>query len=579
MKISPKWFIPLAALGLAGMLKHSLPKQLPGQLSYWLLQMLNEQRKRHKDMDYIIFHLGGSLPALPSPMNWVERQIWGDPPLSLAEIDLAFRRIASDSRVKGVILYLTLPELSLADIQTLRQSMGRLRQAGKRVLCYAANYDTYSYYLASAADDILLQTGGNLLTIGLQSNVVFMRDALKTLGLEVDSIAISPYKSALDTFTQQEISPEFQSQLNWLLDSRYEQITQGLAQGRQLSLEAARAMLDKAPYLDHEALDQAYVDAVLNEEGLPDYLGSEHLLDWAEAEERVLLETHPPTEKVIAVLPLTGLIMDGESRPAPGGLPLPMAENNRMGSLTVIQQVRQLMEEDDVAAVVLYVDSRGGSATASEAMASALDELAKTRPVVVYMHEVAASGGYYISTPAQWIVAQAGTLTGSIGVIMAKVVNQELLHKLQLNPVDFQRGENAGLVAPSAPFTEDQRQQMRRGIERSYAQFTDRVARSRHLSPEATEAVSAGRVWTGAQALEHGLVDELGGLPQAIQKARELAHLPKHTPAILMRGKIQPLGPRVAEKANPAAALLYFREQAAAIYNGQAQYWLPWEWR
>jgi protease-4 len=233
------------------------------------------------------------------------------------------------------------------------------------------------------------------------------------------------------------------------------------------------------------------------------------------------------------------------------------------------------MKDDHVAAVVVFIDSRGGSASASEAMASALGELAKTRPVVVYMHNVAASGGYYIATPAQWIVAQPGTITGSIGVIAGKVITQGLFERLRINRVEMTRGENANILSDVAPFTDDQRAQIRASIEHTYALFRKRVGEARGLEPSAVDAIGEGRVWTGQQALENGLVDELGGLDVALAKARELAKLDEETPAVLLNDEVKrPLGPIVAD---PAAATQYALENARMIYNGRAQFMMPFD--
>jgi protease-4 len=553
-------------------------ESLQHSLESVLVKAMNEQRRRQKDLDYLVFNLPSSIAALPAHVPFWQRQFFGEPPLSLAEIELAFRRIEKDARVRGVILTLPRLAVSLADVQSLRAAILHLREGGKSVICFSVGYDTLSYYLASAADQILLQTGGSLQTLGLQNSITFMRDGLAAIGIEIDSIAISPYKSAADRFTHQEITPELRAQIEWLMDSTFHEVLKGIAEGRGCTLEEAQTFIDCAPYTDEAALEAGYIDGVLTEEGLPAHLGTAHLVPWEEAESKVFLQTPPQRQKVVAVLPLEGLIIDGESANPPDGIPIPVVGADRIGSVTVVQQIRNLMKDEQVAALVLFINSGGGSATASEAMASALDELAKTRPVVVYMHSVAASGGYYISTPAQWIVAQPATLTGSIGVIMGKVVNNDLLKKLRFNAVDFQRGQNASLESSHNAFSDLQRDQIKVGILRTYDQFIQRVATSRDMTPEAVETVSSGRVWTGAQALEHGLVDQLGGLTDAVIKARELAQLPNDAPAILVHGKLKPLGPQLAEQVNPAASLRYGVENLYLMMNGQAQYLLPWSW-
>ncbi|NJL95532.1 MAG: signal peptide peptidase SppA [Anaerolineae bacterium] len=327
------------------------------------------------------------------------------------------------------------------------------------------------------------------------------------------------------------------------------------------------------PHLDHEALEQGYLDGLATEETLGAFLDQAKLAPWSQAQRVLPLRYIPRPEKYVALLPLTGLILEGKSGRGPGGFPL--VSDDRLGSLSVVQQIRNLMQNEHAAAVVLWIDSRGGSASASEAIASALAELARTRPVVAYMNGVAASGGYYIATPAHWIVAQPGTITGSIGVIAAKAINTDMLRKLRFNAFDFQRGANADFFAPNSPFNEAQRQRMRQIIERSYDQFLGRVAASRGKAPEELEPLAGGRVWTGALAAEHHLVDELGGLEAALRKARALANLPDDTPFGIIRGKGKPLAPQLAEQANPAAQWRYLQHNLAQLLDGRAQMIMP----
>lgn len=540
----------------------------------------NWRRKRFSDLDYITFTLPETIPSLPEGRNWIRRRILGDPPLSLLEIDRLFERIGDDPRPKGIIMVLRGLRLSLADLQTLRGILIRLRQKGKRVVCYAQDYDNSTYYLASAADEIILQPGGNLMTIGLISQPAFLKNTLDTLGVQLDVIAISPYKSAYDQFSRESISREGQEQINWLLDSRYQIILEGIAEGRRMTLDEVRTLIDTAPHLDRSALAHRYVDAILNEESLPAHLGTEHIVSMSEAAPILLRKWRKRSEKSIALLPLNGLIMPGESADPPGGIPIPLpfVGEERLGDLTVVQQARNLMQNERVGAVVLWIDSPGGSVAASEAMTAALDELAKKHPVIAFMNSVAASGGYYISTSARWIVAQPGTITGSIGVILGKPITHGLFENLKVNRLEFTRGANATIFSDQMPFNDEQRRQMRQGVERSYEQFIERVAKSRKMTPEAVDAVGGGRVWTGRQAQKHGLVDELGDLHVALAKAREIAKLPDDTPITIIQGDGEPLGPQLAEKANPAAILRYMAENFRLIASGKAQLLMPARW-
>lgn len=541
-------------------------------------KMMDNQRRRFKAMDYITLTMPERLGMLPEPTNPIREKIFGKAPVSLVEMEQMLRRIALDPRAKGVILYIRPLQNTLADLQSLRQSLMHLREAGKRVVCFAHSFDLKTYYVASAATDIILQTGGDFAPTGTYANLVFLKDALESVGLQADFVAISPYKGAADTLTRNDISPEQREQYNWLLDSIFNTLVNDIAAARNLSPETVRTMIDNAPYTDEQALSAGFVDAVMTEEAMAAYLGAKHIITWEKAH-RVLIEPWIEMgDKRVAVMRLGGMIVEGESRKPPADIPIPLLGAERMGNITVVQHIRHLMKDNKAAAVVVIIDSPGGSASASEAITAALQELARTRPVVVYMAGVAASGGYYIATPAHWIIAQPTTLTGSIGVLGGKIINSGLLRKLKLNAVEFLRGENAGINSASAIYNEAQRAKIRDSIERVYKQFLDHVATSRRSTPEAIDAVGGGRVWTGQQALDHGLVDALGGLREAIAKARELAKLPTDAPAVLFRSKNKPIVPQLAEQLNPTATFQYLHDGMTHAFDSKAQLLLPFVW-
>ena len=541
--------------------------------------LLNMQRARVKAIDYVMIKVPSSFAPVPKERNLVQRQILGAPPMSLMEFVGALERIGEDPRPLGVILYFRGLSASTADLQTVRDAILRLRDKGKRALSYAPSYRTREYYVASACDEIFLPPGGMLETSGIFSQQVFLKEGMGTVGLQWDSVAISPYKGAADALTRTEPSPEGREQTDWLLDSIYETIVDGIAATRKMKPDEVKYMIDGALHMSDAALDKGYVDGLMNEEQLLEYLGVSKITLWEEANGQIYLPERDFSGKYVGVIYAGGAIVDGESSTPPSDvpIPLPFVGSERLGDITLNQQVRNLMRDPQCGALVLYIDSGGGSATASESMASALSEFAKTRPLVVYMGGVAASGGYYIATPAHWIVAQAGTVTGSIGVLMGKMVNNEMLKKLRFNAFTYLRGENADWIAGDKEFSAAQREMVRGSIEHIYEQFIGRVAESRGKSRDEIDAIGGGRVWTGAQALEHGLVDELGSLRRALDKARELANLPETSPAILVRDKGKPIGVQVAEQ-NPAAMASYALEGLELLSN-RAQCLMPFEWR
>ncbi len=544
-----------------------------------LITLRNQQRMNERDLDYVQIMLTGAINALPQPRPLPLRLLQGDAPLSLTDLERAFRRISDDPRTKGIVLALRGVTMSAVDAQTLRGTIERFRETGKRVIVHAQHFGLIDYYLATAADQVLLQPNGDLMTTGLRADVTFMRDTLAAVGVALDVIAITPYKGALDQLARSEFSPEGREQLDWLLDSQFDTLIDGIAAGRGITPEAARAFIDNAPYIDHQALEHGYIDGLANEEDLPKLLESPHIIPWSEATKKLLEKARPRHEKYVTILPVSGLMIMGESTSPPNGLPIPLpfAGEELAGDRTITRQVRTIMQDENCAAVVLYIDSGGGSAQAAEAMCAALDELAQTRPLVAYMHSVAGSGGYYVAMPAQHIVAQRSTITGSIGVVMAKSIMEGLRDKLKINTFTLTRGANADIFSDRQPFTDDQRARMRSSIDAVYRRFVERVAESRKLTYEQVDAVGGGRVWTGVQALEHGLIDELGDLRAALKQARQRAHLPDDAPAVLFTGKAKQLPPQLAEAINPAAALLRRAQMLkAALFNGNALMIMPW---
>jgi protease-4 len=484
-----------------------------------------------------------------------------DEPAALSTLRDQFRMVRRDPRVKGVVLHLRNlgmpPTIHLAKLQSLRDQIRELRTAGKRVVCWATSYDMASYYVACAAEKVLLQPIGELNTIGIRNSYLFLGDALKRLGLQADFVQISPYKSAPDTLQRKSMSEEAKAMASWLLDSDYEQVMEDIARDRGMTAEAVHQAIDSSPLTDRLALNAGLVDGLLNEDELGRHLGERErparVVPWAVARRRVMLPPVPPPGRYIALIRIEGDIVDGRSQRPPIRPPvaLPLVLSERAGDLTVVQHARRAMADRRAAAVVVFIDSGGGSATASEAMSAALKQTGTRKPVVAAMGSLAASGGYYVATPARWIVAQPGTLTGSIGVFSGKIVNAGALKKLDVNQEILSRGRHALINHPAVPYGNEERQVMKATIDRIYDVFLDRVSESRRLSRAAVDAVGGGRVWTGRQALEHKLIDELGGVDKAIRKARNLVGLSEDSPVRQVIVKADAFGPAGGQGPKP----------------------------
>ena len=545
----------------------------PFRYGWWLLSSL--LRSIGRTPDYVIFVLDEALPTLPDPPGPFWQRFVSRTHLSVNELSERFDAIARDPRAKGVVLHLRPVPMPMSTLQDLRDLVTKLRARGKRVIAWSSFYTTASYYLACACDEILLMPAGVVRPLGFASTGVFLADALARVGIKADFIQISPYKSAPDLLTKSKMSPEQREQVTWLLESNHEELLKAVAESRGVDKEMAARLIDGSPYTDSAALEQHVVDGLLPEEQIPDHLGRAgelaRIATWDQARRR--FGTRRPTTgrgRYVAVMRIEGTIVDGRSDSLPFKPPidLPLVGQDRAGDLSVVPLARQVAADRRAAAAVLFVDSRGGSATASEAIRQALELVAKRKPLVIAMGAAAASGGYLVATPGRWIVARPGTLTGSIGVFTGKLVTGDLFSKLLVNRETVAFGKHVTLEGDDDPFTDEERTIVQQGIGRVYELFLDAVRSSRRMTRDEVNPLAAGRVWTGSQALERKLVDELGGLETALRKARSLAGLSETTPAREVRTPRKPVPPR----ALPTAASLagYVLEGIALLSRAPA---------
>jgi protease-4 len=523
----------------------------PFRYLWWLVSRLRS--RLGKPPDYVIFVLEEDLPALPDPPRPLWQRFTSRPRLSIKELGERFDLIARNSQIKGVVLHLRSTGMPMAALEDVRELVAKLRKAGKRVVAWSPFYSTGSYYLATACDEILLMPSGMVNPLGFATTGMFLADGLRRVGLAADFVQISPYKSAADLLTKSKMSKEVREQTTWLLESRFKELVAAIAESRLVDEAGARALIDGSPYGDQAAVEAHVVDKLLGEEGLSDHLGGS-VGTWERA--RGKLETPPPRlrfGKYVALLRIEGTIVDGRSGRPPIRPPIeiPLVGGDRAGDLTVVQTARQLAADRRAAATVIYVDSRGGSATASEAMRQTLDAIARRMPVVVVMGPVAGSGGYFVATPGAWIVARPSTLTGSIGVLTGKFVTSDLWRKLLVNRETIAFGEHSTMESDEKPYTDEERKIVRAEVERTYNYFVDLVAKARKMTPAEVQPLAMGKVWTGRQALERKLVDEMGGLDAGIRKARELAGLTAEAPVREVRTPKRMIPPR----AEAAAAL------------------------
>ena len=544
------------------------------------------RRLLRRRVDYVRLDATGALPEFVAPIRWWQRRFLGArQPASLQGLRRAFERVAADPRAAGVLLKIDGLSAGWATLQSLRDEIGRLRQGGKRVVAYLVTPDLRGYYAACAADEILVPPAAFLTIVGLRSEIQFLKDALSKVGLAAEVEAVSPYKSAGEQFVRSDISPENREQLERLLDGRFAEVVRAIGAARALDDDAVRAAIDAAPLSAPAARERGLVDGLCYEDELAAWLGlpaTDHsggiekkiedrlpasndssrppsaakkeaiILDWGAARKVLRLPPARRPRGLVAVVPVEGAIVAGHSRSLP--LPIPLLGGAQAGAASVAQALRQVERNRRVAAVVLYVNSPGGDAFASDLIWREVLRVRRQKPVVVAMGDVAASGGYYIAAPASAIVAQPGTLTGSIGVVSLRPIASGLLERAGVNTVVISRGARSGLLSIVEPPSEDERQAWRDLIFTSYHDFQRRVREGRDMTEQQLDPIAGGRVWMGAEALGLGLVDQLGGLPEAVLRAQELADLPRDrsAPLLLARGGRAELPPRPF----PASSLL-----------------------
>ncbi|PIE80789.1 MAG: signal peptide peptidase SppA [Chloroflexi bacterium] len=525
------------------------------------------RRMRDTKVDYILMPIDGTLPERASPpRSFVERQLpLPPPPLSMQVINRRLQAVADAENVKGVVFLFQNLHPGLATLQNLRRSFTRLQEHGKEVIVYTPVLDMTTYYAATAADRIIVPPSAQFEALGLRMETTFLKDAMAQIGIEMDVIQISPYKTALNMFGESDITPQQREQLTWLLDDRFDEMTATMANGRSLSQEALQSLIDQAPLFPQEALKAGLIDDIAYEDELVYLLAAEpeqeteeklaveektasaettvlpseeieaeedkrpqaKLLPWPEARGLLLEKARQKQRKFVGVISLEGTIMMGASRrpPIEPPVPIPFVGGETAGELTLRQQLRAAEKMDNMAALIFHVDSGGGSALASDIICREIERVSQKKPVVVYMGNAAASGGYYVSAYAKHIMAQTGTITGSIGVISGRVSTKGLLDKLQLHQVSLQRGARAGLYQDSQPMTADERQVFWDNIVQIYSKFKEVVANGRSLPYDELDEICEGRVWTGRQALDLKLVDSTGDFVDAVRQAAKLGKI------------------------------------------------------
>jgi protease-4 len=457
--------------------------------------------------------------------------------LPVREVVEALQKASSDDRVKGLVARVGLSKIKLAQIQEVRDAVLAFRATGKPAIAFAETFGeagpgNISYYLATAFDAIYLQPSGDVGLTGLIYEQPFVRGTLDKLGIIPRIDGRKEYKSFRYMFTEKKYIRPHREAITRVMESQFGQIVAGISAARKLSEEQVRSLVDAGPFLGQQALDAMLVDGLEYRDEAYNTIKSKAGVK----SEFVSLKEYrkragSPYKKgtTIALIYGVGGIMRGKSgyEPATGEI--------IMGSDTIVSAIRQAVEDTDVKAILLRVDSPGGSYVASDTIRQEILNAKKAgKPVIATMGGTAASGGYFVAMAADKIVAQPGTITGSIGVFGGKMITTGFWNKLGVTWDEVHTSKNADAWTQTRDFTPAQQARFNLWLDRVYEDFTTKVSSSRNLTREDVEKIAKGRIWTGEDAKRLGLVDELGGFPTALRMIRTAAGL-SETAAIRLK--------------------------------------------
>ena len=455
-----------------------------------------------------------SAPEIPVPF-FQEKT-----PLTVSEVWEIFRRAAADPRIKAVLLEPRGLQIGWAKLQEVREEIEAFKKSGKPVIAYLQSPGTREYYLASAADRIYLPPEDDLDLKGLRVEAMYLKSTLDKLGVTFDVIHAGKYKDAGDVLTKTSMSPETREVLTQILDQYYGNLVDTVAQGRKKTPEATQAIIDEGPFMARDALDKGLVDALGYEDQAIENINNRlRANDFKRVSGKAYLRAHSSESGSARRIAL--VVGEGEITRGSGNESM---NDEGFTSAGFVKLLKQVENDSSIQGVILRVDSPGGDGTASDDILHEAKNLSKKKPTVISMSDLAASGGYFVSLTGDPIVAYPNTLTGSIGVIFARINLHGLYDKIGLSKQLLTRGRFADIDSEYAPLSDDARGKITGQIDAFYKSFVTLVATGRKRSFDQIEPLAQGRVWLGTQAKQNGLVDELGGLDRAVQLIRQRAH-------------------------------------------------------
>ena len=477
-----------------------------------------------KKNSVMVLNLNGTLvERTQEDFNSMITQLTGDGTNSygLDDILSSIKKAKENENIKGIYIKANTLATSYASLEAIRTALIDFKESGKFIVAYSDIYTQGLYYLSSVADKVLLNPQGAVEWAGLASTPIFYKDLLSKLGIKMEVFKVGTYKSAVEPFTSTEMSPANREQISAFLGSIWSQVTSGVSESRNISVDSLNIIADEMMmfYPAQKNVECGLVDTLIYQNDVRDYikqmagLTKDDKIRMLSLSDMINIKRNTPKDKsgnIVAVYYATGEIVNESSS---------MLSDEAIVGSKVIKDLRKLKDNEDVKAVVLRVNSPGGSAFASEQIWHAVKELKTEKPVIVSMGNYAASGGYYISCIADSIVAEPATLTGSIGIFGMFPNVEGLTNKIGVTSSVVKTNTFSDFGNVMRPLNNDEKGLMQMMITRGYYLFVDRCAEGRNMTREQIEKVAEGRVWTGEMAKELGLVDELGGIDRALEIA------------------------------------------------------------
>ncbi len=480
----------------------------------------------------LVLRLEGSVPEVV-PLDLPLAAVGRRGPIGLGEYWDILRKAAVDRRIRAVVVMPENLETGWAKLEQLRESLERFRRSGKPLYAWLRRPGTREYFLAVTAERVYMGPEDYLDFKGLRLELIYLRDTLQKLGIEVEVATSGKYKDAPDMFTRRGMSPQTREVLNSILDETFERLLQAVAGGRRQPPERIRSLIDEGPFTSTQALAKGLVDGLLHQDQVFEEIQSRlrlpRLRKVGAAEYRRVSATSLGLEgrARIAVIAAAGMIVRGS-------VPRAVLGDGLIGSEDFAALLAEVAGDERIRGVIVRIDSPGGDATASEEIWRQMSLLSKKKPLVISLSDSAASGGYYIALTGDPILAYPGTVTGSIGVFYGKANLRGLYEKLGIRKEILQRGRFAALDSDYFPLGAEGRAKLSKAVEDSYRVFLSRVAESRRRSLREIEALAEGRIWLGSQAARLGLVDEIGGLDRAVELIKKRAQIPEGEPVRLV---------------------------------------------